>query len=88
MVKYSEDLLNPPRCIYIARWINDAERNMKCSTTVNALMRHDFEYFPHAILVVDVPPVVNVRPMGEDVTNFISDMEAGSDDDAGAMVSV
>ena len=40
-------------------------------------------------ILVDVPLVVNV-PMGkDDVTNLISDMEAGSDeDDAGAVVSV
>jgi hypothetical protein len=54
---------------------------------VNAWMRHDLEYFPCASPMVDVPPVVQV-PMGEDVTNLISDMEVGSDDDAGALVGV
>jgi hypothetical protein len=47
----------------------------------------NFEYFPRSSLEVDVPPVVNV-PMGEDATNLISDMEVGSDDDAGALVGV
>ena len=91
MVEDSEDLTKPPRRVDIARWIVAAERNMKKSTLgVNAWMRHDLEYFPSASPVVDVPLVVNV-PMGEDdVTNFISDMEAGSDEDhdAGAVVSV
>ncbi len=60
---------------------------MKKSTLVNAWMLDDFEYFPRATPEVDVPPVVNV-PMGDDATNFISDMEVGSNDDAGALVGV
>jgi hypothetical protein len=80
MVKDSEDLSKPPRRVDIARWIAEAEHDMKRSTMVNAWMRHDLEYFPRTSPVVDVPPVVNVQ-MGEDVTNLISDMEAGSDND-------
>ncbi len=88
MVKDSEDLSKPPRRVDIARWIAGAEQQMKRSTMVNSWMRHDLEYFPRASPVVDVPPVVRV-PTVEDVTNLISDMEAGSDnDDAGALVSV
>ena len=105
MVNESDDLTKPPRRINIARWIVDAENKMKKSTLVNAWMRHDLEYFPRASTVVDVPPVENV-PMGDvvsvppvvnvavgdDDTNFISDMGAGSDDDAandaGAVESV
>jgi hypothetical protein len=95
MVTDSEDLSEPPRRVDIARWIADAERNMKRSTMVNAWMRHDFEYFPRASPVIDVPPVVVTA--AEDVTE-ISDMDDdgggndGGDDgtgnDAGAVVSV
>ena len=88
MIHDSEDLSTPPRRVDVARWIVEAERNMKRSTMVNSWMRHDLEYFPRASPVVDVPPVVRV-PTVEDITNLISDMEAGSsDDDAGALVSV
>jgi hypothetical protein len=87
MVKDSDDLTKPPLRVDVARWISDAERNMKKSTLVNAWMLDGFEYFPRATPEVDVPPVVNV-PMGVDATNFISDMEVGSDDDAGALVGV
>ena len=78
MIHESEDLTKPPRRVDIARWIVDAESEMKKSTLVNAWMRHDLEYFPSASRVVDVPPVVQVE-MDEDVTNFISDIEAASD---------
>ncbi len=89
MVKDSNDLSTPPPGrVDVTRLIVAAEREMKLSTKVNAWMRHDLEYFPRASPVVDVPPVVQV-PTVEDVTNLISDMEAGSDDDdAGALVSV
>jgi hypothetical protein len=80
MVKDSEDLSKPLHRVDIACWIAEAEHDMKRSTMVNAWMRHDLEYFLCAIPVIDVPPVVNVQ-MGEDVTNLISDMEAGSDND-------
>jgi len=59
---------------------------MKQSTLVNAWMRHDLEYFPRASLVVDVPLEVNVPTGEDDATNLISDMEAGSDDDTGAVL--
>ncbi len=85
MVKDSEDLSKPPRRVDIACWIAAAERDMKQSTMVNAWMRHDLEYFcPGASRpVVDVPTVVNVPIVDgegeDDVTNLISDMEAGSE---------
>jgi hypothetical protein len=81
MVTNSEDLSKPPRRIDIARWIVDAKHNMKRSTMVNAWMRHDFEYFPHASCVVDVPEVVHAVT-AKDVT-VISDMDddgSGGDD--------
>ena len=87
MVKDSKDLSEPPRHVDVARWIVAAEQQMKRSTMVNAWMRHNLEYFPRASPVVDVPPVVTVT-MGEDATNLMSDMEAGSDDDAGVLVGV
>ncbi len=71
MIHDSEDLSKPPRQVDVARWIADAECEMKRSTMVNAWMRHDLEYFPRASPMVDVPPVLQV-PMGEDVTNLIS----------------
>ena len=61
---------------------------MKQSTMVNAWMRYDLKYFPCTSPVVDVPPVVTV-PMGKDITNLISDMKAGSDNDVtGGLVGV
>ena len=88
MVKDSDDLSTPPCRVNVARWIVAAERDMKLSTKVNAWMRHDLEYFPRARPVVDVPPVVQVSTV-DDVPDLISDMEAGSNDDAagGALVS-
>ena len=87
MVKESEDLTKPPRRMDIARWVVDAEKEMKKSTLVNAWMRHDLEYFPRVSSdVLPVPPVVDVV-VGDDATHFISDMDGASDDD-GAVVSV
>ena len=97
MVKDSEDLSKPPCRVDIARWIVHSESVMKRSTMVNAWMRHDFEYFPRASRVVDVPEVVRVATAAEDVT-VISDMDDngggndggddGSGNNAGAVVSV
>ncbi len=87
MVKDSDGLTKPPRCVDVACWISEAKQNMKKSTLVNAWMLDNIEYFPCTSPEVDVPPAVNV-PMGEDATYLISDMEVGSDDDAGALVGV
>ena len=88
MGKDSDNLSNPPHCMDVACWIVGAEQQMKQSTMVNAWMRYDLKYFPCTSPVVDVPPVVTV-PMGKDITNLISDMKAGSDNDVtGGLVGV
>ena len=72
MVTDSDDLTKAPRRVDVARWIVEAEREMKPSTLQNSWMRRPMEYFPPIDL--SVPEFVHVETI-LDGAPVISDME-------------
>jgi hypothetical protein len=72
MVTESNDLTKAPRHVDVARWIVEAEREMKPSTLQKSWMRMPMEYFPQIDLAV--PEVVHVEAI-LDGAPVISDME-------------
>jgi hypothetical protein len=75
MVTESDDLTKAPRRVDVAKWIVEAEKEMKPSTLKNSWMRKPMEYFPQIDPQIDftVPEVVHVEALMDGAP--ISDME-------------